>query len=100
MRDALEMEIGEEMKTQTEEFRHRSSDTWETAYLYSQGWPIAVTEVIEGTVVFEFPDGGENLRKDVVAFQSGKARAEVNLLSTAYKKVLSMVHAELRRAAR
>ncbi|MBW3589522.1 MAG: hypothetical protein KY429_08905 [Actinobacteria bacterium] len=88
------------METQIEEFRHRSSDTWETAYLYSQGWPIIATEVVDGTVVFDFPDGGENLRKDVTAFQSGKARAEVNLLSTAYKKVLSMVHAELRRAGR
>jgi hypothetical protein len=81
-----------------EEFRLRSSDHWEAAAMYAQGWPIVGTEVEDNRVVLVFPDGGERLRQAVQAHRSGSLQVSTLAMRSAFYHVRSLIDVELRHA--
>lgn len=82
------------------EYRHRTSDTWEAASLWAVGWPVIGTELATDgrSVVFIFPDGGDELRKASQDHLRGQLTVSSLALREGYRQMRDMVEEELRDA--
>lgn len=85
--------------TTTAEYRHRTSDLWEAAFLWSQGFPLSHTEHDGERVWFCFPDatGVEDHLRD---YQLNRALVNPLLHRQGYFQMRDAMTAELRNASR
>lgn len=85
------------MKTLDADYRHRTSDLWEAAYLYSQGHPLSHTERDGSRVFFCFP-GSSGLLDDLRAYHLGAATVNPVAHRQGYYQMRTAMDSELRDA--
>lgn len=77
--------------------RHRTSDLWEAAFVWAQGYPLIDTErVSEDRIVFCFPDGGEQLRDAIHTYRLGTALVNPVSYRQGYYEMREAMNRELR----
>ena len=85
--------------TLSADYRHRTSDLWEAAYLWSQGYPLSHTEHDGERVWFCFPVG-DRIQELLREYQVGDASVNPLLFRQGYFQMRDAMSRELRDAGR
>lgn len=78
---------------------HRTSDLWEAAFVWALGSPLVRLDVDDDDhVTWVFPDGGDDLREQVMAYRRGIALVNPASYRQGYLEMRRAMSRELRDA--